>query len=1156
VAVTRLAEDRRARVPFALVGVLLLVGATTFAATVSFQGPSRVDRDVDAAMERTTAGTTAVLRSAVAEAAREAAAEPVTEPAETRYGQELSGSRPFRDSLRLRIYLTLRERLPTTRHRRGDATAVASVRDVENPADLRRALDDIELAGVENGTALRVTVRNLTVTAREDGRVVAQEWHTRQLTVATPVLAVHDRTVRFEERLNRGPLAGAGLGRRLTGRLYPVVWARGYAQYRNLPITNVLANRHVEVSTNGALLGAQRAAFGRSDPAARRGTVRAMARLGVRDAAATTRLPAWAEQVVPRPNARRNGSPALPRRALDAAPSPERTITVDAGTAAGRSLVGLESDALASDRSLAAVFRSVYRVETRLRTTVRETRSEPRPEPTPPGETWELAETDTGAYAETSYIDGPTPTAGEGRRLLSYARHVTVHRRVEWTWERGDDTLTTRAAWRERYRVGVTLVGEYAPTGPAPDRPTRPLFERGGALDGPNLADVPAKAEAALIDEQGGPDAVAAAAARDRLDTRTALVHADRPADLRSWVYGNLSALHARLGNVSVDVEAGAIATYTANPARRLSTRVEGRRAELVGAPVRYDGVADRARVAARVAMLNGTVDGLNRRAAIHEDVRGAVGTVVGRSPATLRRLLDSRHEVRERRQRPVVGGPPTGNVTLVPDGSPAYLTVASVDHGRATGVPPEHGYHPLAIRNVNLFTAPYADGSDAASTVVDGTPAADRARLRTAAQVIAETDGSAAASSRPDLRDAVSAAMDPVRDRAVTTVHAETNLTRDEAEAAVEVAMGRWGDTGTRGLAATNGSLARAVSAVADRRADGRSAERRARLETRLGVAINETLQTEAATVPEGLVVAVAERLQEGDGGRGRTTRKSLAALPAGFPVLPTPAQWYATVNVWTVSVRGAYARFTVRTGRGVAGPGTALRYVRDGSTVTLDVDGDGTTERLGRDERVEFETGTAVAVAVPRGKRGVGDVEGGVDERSPGWPGPNCTAWVRRSCRAEKPFVDAASKRGMLYDAVEEPGQTPPPQLRDAYETQLRAVIDARGIESVAEEADLPVETVAEVASGGSPTLTLADAAAILAIEDPNRDATAIVKEVRDHLLMGMTTGVLDVDTIASNVDLDLSGQEVQQAIEGRTRMTLEELAAIHGYVASRNN
>jgi hypothetical protein len=141
------------------------------------------------------------------------------------------------------------------------------------------------------------------------------------------------------------------------------------------------------------------------------------------------------------------------------------------------------------------------------------------------------------------------------------------------------------------------------------------------------------------------------------------------------------------------------------------------------------------------------------------------------------------------------------------------------------------------------------------------------------------------------------------------------------------------------------------------------------------------------------------------------------------------------------------------------------------------------------------------------------------------------------------------------MLHEAVDEPEALSPQQLRDAYDTELRAVIDARGIEPVATAADMPTETVAALASGDSPSMTLAEAAAILAVDFDDRDADGIVQEVRDYLLMGMTTGVLDVDTIASNVALDLSGQEIQQAIEGRIRMTLDELAAIHGYVAGRN-
>ena len=141
------------------------------------------------------------------------------------------------------------------------------------------------------------------------------------------------------------------------------------------------------------------------------------------------------------------------------------------------------------------------------------------------------------------------------------------------------------------------------------------------------------------------------------------------------------------------------------------------------------------------------------------------------------------------------------------------------------------------------------------------------------------------------------------------------------------------------------------------------------------------------------------------------------------------------------------------------------------------------------------------------------------------------------------------------MLYDAVDEPEALSPRQLREAYDDELRAVLDAEGVESVAAAADVPVDRVTALANGESPSLTLSEAAAILAVADGSRGAEAIDQDVRDRLLMGMTTGVLDVDTIASNVDLDLSGQEVQQAIEGRVRLTLDELAAIHGYVAGRN-
>jgi hypothetical protein len=1012
VAVTRLADDRRARVPFALVGVLLLVGASTYAATVARHGPVRAERHVDVAMERTTAQTTAVMRSAVAAAARAAAAEPVTAPAETPSGQVLDDRRPFRDALRLRIYLALRDRLPATRYERSDVTAVASLPTATTPTELASALERIRISGVENGTVLRVTVRNLSVTARRDGRVVATDRRSRTVAVSTPVLALHDRATRFETRLNRRPLEGPGLGRRLTARLSPVAWARGYAQYGGLPITDVVSTRHVETATNGAVLETQRSVFGRSDPAARRGTRRAMLELGVRDLTAATGTGGpWVRRVLPGPTSGENASVALPSRRATSAPSPERPIAVDVGPIAGRSLTGLRTATNRSNRSLTTVLQDAYRVETRLHTSRRRTYAEPRPERPDPGEGWSLADRSVSmdATVESSTESAPAAAPDE-RRFAAFTRLVVLDRQVHWTWERGNETLTETATWRERYRVGVSVAGEYAPSGPAPDRPTRPRFEPGGPLDGPNLADVPETATTRLVDRQGGRDAVAVDVANDSLARTEAVVYGDRPPELRSWVLARLAPVRSRLSNASVAVPAGQIATFTTNPPATLADDLRRRRSSLLDPPARYRGVADRARVAARAALIEEAVTRLERRARTHRRARQAFDGVLERagidSPETLSRLSRLRDVAPPGRRPSLPGSPPGGPVSPVPDGSPAYLTVASVGHDRAAAVPPSRPYHPLSARNVNLFTAPYGDAADAVAAGGGDPPTG--ARLRTAARTLlaaeSTTDGTGNGSTR-DLRRSVSASVDAVRQRTRRVVRDETPLDRSAARTAVADGVDRWDAPARRALAAANGSLARAVAAAATERASTASPERTDRLATRLRTAMGETLRS-SGRVPERHVDAAAARVREralaaaaSRADRGRLN-DTLGAVPVGLPVAPVPGYWYATVNVWTVSVRGAYARFSLRTTRGAPTPSTAIRYVRDGSTVRLDVDDDGTPERLGRDERVAFETRTALAVAVPPSPDGVGDVDGNADERAGTWPRPGCTSWRVRDC------------------------------------------------------------------------------------------------------------------------------------------------------------
>ena len=125
---------------------------------------------------------------------------------------------------------------------------------------------------------------------------------------------------------------------------------------------------------------------------------------------------------------------------------------------------------------------------------------------------------------------------------------------------------------------------------------------------------------------------------------------------------------------------------------------------------------------------------------------------------------------------------------------------------------------------------------------------------------------------------------------------------------------------------------------------------------------------------------------------------------------------------------------------------------------------------------------------------------------------------------------------------------------ELRRRYDGQLAAVVDEHGVKDVAEDSGVERERAEAIAEGDSPDLVLEEAGAILAVSPDEPDAEAIVMETRDHLLMGMTTGVLDVETVESGIDGAIDAREIQQKIEGRLEMTLDELAQLHGYIDSR--
>ncbi|PCR91713.1 DUF5791 family protein [Natrinema ejinorense] len=125
-------------------------------------------------------------------------------------------------------------------------------------------------------------------------------------------------------------------------------------------------------------------------------------------------------------------------------------------------------------------------------------------------------------------------------------------------------------------------------------------------------------------------------------------------------------------------------------------------------------------------------------------------------------------------------------------------------------------------------------------------------------------------------------------------------------------------------------------------------------------------------------------------------------------------------------------------------------------------------------------------------------------------------------------------------------------PADLRAEYEADFTTIVDERGPEAVADETDLEPETLEAMAAGESPSLTLEQAARIQSLEAGEPDSETIVTMALEHLLLGMSTAVLDVDAVESHLEIDLDAKEIQQKIEGRAPMSFEEFVHVQYVIA----
>lgn len=141
------------------------------------------------------------------------------------------------------------------------------------------------------------------------------------------------------------------------------------------------------------------------------------------------------------------------------------------------------------------------------------------------------------------------------------------------------------------------------------------------------------------------------------------------------------------------------------------------------------------------------------------------------------------------------------------------------------------------------------------------------------------------------------------------------------------------------------------------------------------------------------------------------------------------------------------------------------------------------------------------------------------------------------------------------MLVDEIADPDAVSPEEVRAEYLATLAAIVEDVGVDTAAAETSLDESTLESLVAGEEPVLTLEEAAELFALSENYPDAESLVLEIRDSVMLGMSSAVMDVDSMEAGIPIDIEARDIQQKIEGRQDMTLAEYAHIAHYIATEN-
>lgn len=767
------AADDRARVPFALVGVLLLVTSGTFVGVLESRPKPTTDVDSSLAMDRTAAASQTALRDAVVRAADAAALQPVTD-ANTAdpWGAAVDADDPdetFERYLELRIYLEVEAHLPNAGQEIRGTTSSVSVPPLESTRESAEdALDRVHLeAGRDPGTdlepgLLEVTVEDVTITVERDGEVVGERTQDITVTVATTIFELHEKTEAYERQLDMDFFEAdeyEGFGRYFAARMYPLSWARGYAQYGGAPVSEVVANRHVEVMANDAAFATQKAVFGTADPYSERTMMNAWGCLAAKDAEELYDETYGEQPEIVDAEDVCDGleylygdvegdlpDPPDTGDLLEVTPGMDETETIEVNEVADLAFAETLADGDIED-----VVEELHEVD--VSAEVRQMADEHgEPEVTPPNETrrdpdnWSdpllIAEETTAIRDVDHHEHDPDASSWTTDYHVFDVRVVNEHyEKWEWTYH-GNQTETGLPA---RATAETTATAEFAVEITVSGTHPRGSVNYNGVDNGydsagwphfhlhDDYASVPddALAELLEIDPDGDlesqlegkisdPEAIESASdLKDQLDVRkAATIDAEPETDLiLKEIAHDLADLREEVADVSHEFERHEI--IQGEPFEDLQAEVDDERQYVYeGAPrAEYDSVADKARVEARAIYLEILLERIGDVADAHADVQeGLEDELSDEIDATDNALADMTEFAQDalvgdvtEQEGTLEGSPLLENVTFTPAGSPTYLSLEVVDREEVPAAgDAEHA--PLAAKNDNWFAVPYTE--------------------------------------------------------------------------------------------------------------------------------------------------------------------------------------------------------------------------------------------------------------------------------------------------------------------------------------------------------------------------------------------------------------------------------------------------------------